>query len=122
MFANQNPNFDITSFDHIAAGFLTIFVAITLEGWVDVMYMVQDGYSYTAATVYFHLLVIVGSLFAVNLALAVISDCFDQTLVGGCDDDEDDLEDEARMEAQLEAEIEAGLLNDRCERAQSTLA
>lgn len=104
MFSNTNPNYDITSFDHIAAGFLTIFVAITLEGWVDVMYMVQDGYSYVAATIYFHLLVIVGSLFAVNLALAVISDCFDQTLVN-----DDELSEEA-VENMIEKDLQEGYL------------
>jgi len=106
MFADANPNFDTTSFDNIAVGFLTIFVAITLEGWVDVMYQVQDGYSYAGATLYFHVLVIVGSLFAVNLALAVISDCFDQTLVS--DDDAELTEEE--METRIEEEVAEGLL------------
>merc|ERR1711871_349243 len=110
MFSNTAPNFSITSFDHIAVGFLTIFVAITLEGWVDVIYQVQDGYSYPAATLYFHLLVIVGSLFAVNLALAVISDCFDQTLVS--DEDDEELEDDEALEARIEAEIAAGHIGD----------
>jgi hypothetical protein len=99
MFSLSAPNFSLTSFDHIGVGFLTIFVAITLEGWVDVMYMIQDGYSYIGATIYFHLLVIVGSLFAVNLALAVISDCFDQTLVN--DEEEEELTEE-EMEERLE--------------------
>ena len=109
MFSNTAPSFSITSFDHIGVGFLTIFVAITLEGWVDVMYMVQDGYSYVGGTVYFHLLVIVGSLFAVNLALAVISDCFDQTVDSdGAAIEEFDLEDldDEALQARIEEEIE----------------
>jgi len=109
MFSNSSPNFSITSFDHIGAGFLTIFVAITLEGWVDVMYQVQDGYSYLGGTVYFHSLIIVGSLFAVNLALAVISDCFDQTVDTDGEAieefDIDDLDDEA-LQKRIEEEID----------------
>lgn len=105
MHSGGSPNFSITSFDYIAAGFLTIFVAITLEGWVDVMYLIQDGYSFWVSTIYFHLLVIVGSLFAVNLALAVISDCFDQTLVP----DEEELDDEEIAE-QFEQEAEDGVV------------
>lgn len=33
------PNDDITHFDHIGVAFLTIFQCITMEGWVDVMYV-----------------------------------------------------------------------------------
>jgi hypothetical protein len=41
----RNPNFGSTSFDNILWAWLTIFQCISLEGWVDVMYMLQDGTS-----------------------------------------------------------------------------
>merc|ERR1719353_1006201 len=50
---------------------------ITLEGWVDVMYLIQDGYSWWGSTIVFHLLILFGSLFVLNLALAVISDAYE---------------------------------------------
>jgi len=72
----SNPNYGHTNFDNILSGLLTIFVAVTLEGWVDVMYMLQDTSGFWTSTIYFHLLIILGSLFTLNLALAVISDSY----------------------------------------------
>ena len=42
---NENPAYGLLSFDNFGFAVLTIFVCTTLEGWTDVMYMVQDGYS-----------------------------------------------------------------------------
>lgn len=66
-----NPNYGFTHFDNILSAWLAIFQCISLEGWVDIMYQLQDavsGYSW----VYFVVLIIFGSFFAVNLALAVL--------------------------------------------------
>ena len=38
----ENPNMGVTSFDNVLVSFLTIFQAITLEGWVDIMYVVFE--------------------------------------------------------------------------------
>lgn len=46
-----------------------------MEGWVDVMYMVQDGYSFWV-WVYFITLIIVGGLITMNLFLVVIATQF----------------------------------------------
>ena len=108
MFSENGPAYSIQHFNHIAGGFLAIFVSITLEGWCDLMYNVQDGYNYIVATLYFHLLVIVGSLFAINLALAVISDCFDQTVdKDGNTIEELDVEDltEKELQERIEQEV-----------------
>lgn len=77
MYHTAAPSYSLVSFDNILIGFLTLFVNITLEGWVDVMYLIQDGYSYWASTIFFHVLILVGSLFVLNLALAVISDAYE---------------------------------------------
>ena len=37
----ENPNYGYVSFDDFAIAVLTIFTMITLEGWTDVMYVVQ---------------------------------------------------------------------------------
>ena len=77
LYSPEAPNYSLTSFDHIATGFLTIFAAVTKEGWTDVMYILQDSFGYWSATLFFHVVVIFGSLFALNLALAVLADSFD---------------------------------------------
>lgn len=69
-----NPNMGMTNYDDIGHALLNIFVAITLEGWTDQMYWLQDSYGMFASVAFFLCLIIFGSLFALNLALAVISD------------------------------------------------
>eukprot|EP00803_Ostreobium_quekettii_P004183 evm.model.scf_87.8 EVM.evm.TU.scf_87.8 scf_87:120717-129538(-) len=66
-----NPHYGITSFDSIFWAWLTIFQCISMEGWVDIMYMVQDAVS-PWVWIYFVVLIVFGSFFAVNLALAVL--------------------------------------------------
>jgi len=73
-----NPVYGAIHFDHIAAAWVVIFQCITLEGWVDIMYMVQGAYSFWA-WIYFVGLIVIGAFFAVNLALVVISAQFGAT-------------------------------------------
>jgi len=67
----ENPNFRISSFDNILLAWLTIFQCISLEGWTDIMYMVHDGVN-PFIWIYFVIMIVFGSFFAVNLALAVL--------------------------------------------------
>ena len=71
------PNDGITSFNNIGVAFLTIFVAMTLEGWVDVMYMLQDSTSTVSSTVFFLLLVLIGSFFVLQLTMAIVSNQYE---------------------------------------------
>ena len=49
--------------------YLTIFTSITFEGWVDVMYMLEDTFGHWYLTdVYFVLLIVFGGQFLLNLA------------------------------------------------------
>ena len=76
---NPNPAYDILGFDSFGSAMLTVFVCTTLEGWTDVMYMIQDGYS-SYAWVYFVLLIITGSIIIINLFLAVISGGYEDSV------------------------------------------
>ena len=69
--AYEAPNHDITSFDNILGAWLAIFQCISLEGWVDIMYWTQDAVSEWSSW-YFVVMIIIGSFFAINLALAVL--------------------------------------------------
>ena len=44
----DQPNFQdgAISFDNIFMAFIAVFQVITLEDWSDLMYALQDGYSY----------------------------------------------------------------------------
>ena len=70
----RNPN-GMNSFDNIITALITIFQAMTLEGWTDTMYMLQDAW-HPAVFLYFVLLVSVGSFYLINLFLAVIFESF----------------------------------------------
>ena len=78
--ADKNPNYGQTHFEMIGVAMLWIFADITLEGWVDNMYMINDAFAYNSeiaifcVNVYFTLLVLLGGFFMLNLALAVVWD------------------------------------------------
>ena len=63
------------SFDNIVMSFLSVFQIITLEDWSVLMYTVQDGYSFWVWP-FFVVLILLGSWFAINLALVVIATQF----------------------------------------------
>ncbi|KAI1888483.1 hypothetical protein AGOR_G00185610 [Albula goreensis] len=69
----DGPNDGITNFDNFAFAMLTVFQCITMEGWTDVLYWMQDAMGYELPWVYFVSLVIFGSFFVLNLVLGVLS-------------------------------------------------
>lgn len=72
-----NPNSGVTSFDNILVAWVTIIQVISLEGWVDIMYAIEDVDG-PWNNLYFILLVMIGSFFVINLVTAVIFLRFDQ--------------------------------------------
>uniref|UniRef100_A0A8C5SZQ3 Voltage-dependent L-type calcium channel subunit alpha n=1 Tax=Laticauda laticaudata TaxID=8630 RepID=A0A8C5SZQ3_LATLA len=69
----DGPNGGITSFDNFFFAMLTVFQCITMEGWTDVLYWMQDAVGHELPWVYFVSLVIFGSFFVLNLVLGVLS-------------------------------------------------
>lgn len=86
----EGPNFGITNFDNFGLAMLTVFQCITLEGWTDVLYAIQDSmgnswqwskkfrdhsfhYLFLFILVYFVSMVILGAFFVMNLILGVLS-------------------------------------------------
>ncbi|CAH3037176.1 unnamed protein product [Porites lobata] len=64
--------------DNIGIAWIAIFQVITLEGWSDIMYFVQDSHSFWN-WIYFVVLIVMGSFFLVNLCLVVITMQFQET-------------------------------------------
>ncbi|MGH0140174.1 UNVERIFIED_CONTAM: hypothetical protein FKN15_070501 [Acipenser sinensis] len=62
------PNGGITNFDNFFFAMLTVFQCITMEGWTDVLYWMNDAMGYELPWVYFVSLVVFGSFFVLNLA------------------------------------------------------
>merc|ERR1719412_2132259 len=69
----EGPNFGITNFDHFVLSMLTVFQCVTLEGWTDVLYWVQDSMGNTWQVLYFVSMVVLGAFFVMNLILGVLS-------------------------------------------------
>ncbi|MFH4976850.1 hypothetical protein AB6A40_003559 [Gnathostoma spinigerum] len=67
------PNDGITNFDNFGLAMLTVFQCVSLEGWTDVMYSVNDAVGQEWPWIYFVTLVILGSFFVLNLVLGVLS-------------------------------------------------
>jgi hypothetical protein len=71
IFLDTNNNYQ---FDNLPIAFLTIFQCVTEEGWVDIMYQIQDGFNGLAGSIVFILLLVFGSFLLLNLTLAVLED------------------------------------------------
>ncbi|KAF4093538.1 hypothetical protein AMELA_G00003120 [Ameiurus melas] len=69
----HGPNGGITNFDNFLFAMLTVFQCITMEGWTDVLYWMNDAMGIELPWVYFVSLVIFGSFFVLNLVLGVLS-------------------------------------------------
>lgn len=75
---NLNPFQGTISFDNVGMAWTAIFLVISLEGWSDIMYLLQDSHSFWVWT-YFVLLIVIGSFFMINLCLVVIATQFSAT-------------------------------------------
>lgn len=75
-----NPGMGQLHFDDIGAAMVVIFQIMTLEGWNDIMYDVQDVTGYWSF-LYFVVLVFVGPIFGIQLFLVVISNKYTETKV-----------------------------------------
>ncbi|XP_045478266.1 voltage-dependent T-type calcium channel subunit alpha-1G isoform X2 [Harmonia axyridis] len=78
MVTGTNPFKGTISFDNIGLAWVSIFLVISLEGWTEIMYYVQDGHSFWD-WIYFVLLIVIGSFFMINLCLVVIATQFSET-------------------------------------------
>ena len=93
-------NYGYTTFDHLPVAFLTIFQCVTEEGWVDIMYQIQDGFNGLAGAIVFILLLVFGSFLLLNLTLAVLEDALSA---------QKGIEEEKQEEAEKELELSQDL-------------
>ncbi|XP_068930637.1 voltage-dependent L-type calcium channel subunit alpha-1S isoform X1 [Petaurus breviceps papuanus] len=67
------PNNGITHFDNFGFAMLTVYQCMTMEGWTDVLYWVNDAIGNEWPWIYFVSLILLGSFFILNLVLGVLS-------------------------------------------------
>lgn len=73
-----NPETDFVHFDNILSALLFIFQVMTLEGWTELMYYVEDSVNWLFAFVYFMSIVVFTNFFMLNVALAVVDEVSDE--------------------------------------------
>ena len=79
-----NPDSGAINFDDTIAGFITIFVMVTLEGWTNVFTYVSKTFkdkiyiNPIIVFLYFHAFVILGAFYLINLFLAVTNSEFEK--------------------------------------------
>ena len=102
-----NPNYGITSFDSLPWAMVSLFQAISLEGWVDMMYQLMDGNS-SWVWIYFIILVLFGAIIVINLFLAVLCDNFEMADKDGGEKVKEESGEEATQNAIAELNHESG--------------
>ncbi len=65
-------NYGYTNFDNFMNSVFSVFQVMTLQGWVSIMYMIQNGYNYFSAALYFICVVLVMNYFILNFTIAIM--------------------------------------------------
>ena len=69
-----------STFDNFIKAFLTIYNCMTLNGWSKIMYMVQNGYSYSGSSIFFVSLVIILNYLVLNFTIAILMDNIEKNM------------------------------------------
>ena len=73
-------NHGYSTFDNFIKAFLTIYNCMTLNGWSKIMYMVQNGYSYSGSSIFFVSLVIILNYLVLNFTIAILMDNIEKNM------------------------------------------
>lgn len=68
----EELNYGYSNFDNFFSAFLTIYNCMSLQGWSKIMYMVQNGYSFSASSIYFITLVVILNFLVLNFTIAIL--------------------------------------------------
>ena len=71
--------FEVNSWDNFHMALLNIFWVISLEQWVNSMYMLQDAY-HPQVWIFFYVVTALVAFFALNLCLAVIEEALEEAV------------------------------------------
>lgn len=73
VYYGTNPSNGAVSYDNCLWAFVTIFQAVSLEGWVDQMYMLERVVEPSLTIAYYISVVVFGAMFIVNLFLVSLA-------------------------------------------------
>ncbi|KAL4431577.1 hypothetical protein ABPG74_017282 [Tetrahymena malaccensis] len=67
----RSPFYDTIQFDTFGWSVINVYVIVSLEGWTQIMNLMQSGFSYFSIF-YFFIVVYIGAFFLMNLTMAII--------------------------------------------------
>jgi hypothetical protein len=107
-------NWRFTHFDHLPGAVLVIFQCTTLEGWTDIMYMLEDSFSVWFSPLYFCIMIFMTNFFLLNVALAVIWEAFSEFSAQHEDEEKKEKKENGEEETEVieEDEEPVGLVDD----------
>ncbi|KAJ8603746.1 hypothetical protein CTAYLR_000277 [Chrysophaeum taylorii] len=73
---NQRLRWGFMNYDNLLRAVITNFVIISLEGWKDILAMIQDASGETLGGIYVYLLIIFGALAGINIFIAVLEEAY----------------------------------------------
>jgi uncharacterized membrane protein len=115
----NNPRYGYLNFDNVLSGFLVIFQVITFEGWTEVLEITFFVWG-RGSIIYFFFLIMIGSYFIPNLALAVINDKFNEAQKQQAEADESEAVQAAKL-LRMEKTASMKLRGPDADRSQPTV-
>lgn len=68
----ENPHAGVTGFDNILQASVTVFQVLTIEGWTEILYALQDGVNPWLPSIFLLLLLVLGVYFTLPTFVAVL--------------------------------------------------
>lgn len=99
-----NPDYGIINFDTVFDSLLMVFQVVTLEGWSNIMLVLQKTFS-PYVVFYFIFLIFIGAFFLLNLTLAVIKTEFTSSALNAKSGKSKEVSDESWNNKNLAAKI-----------------
>eukprot|EP00794_Sanderia_malayensis_P011435 gene11437-12631_t len=75
----HGPNHGLSSFDNIGYSYFSVFQIITLEDWTLIYYQLNDAMDSKWHSIYFVLLILLGSYFSLDLLVGVLTNQYMKT-------------------------------------------
>ncbi len=73
-----NFGYSLCNFDNLGSATLLVFQSMTGAGYSDLMYMNQDAFGRVGGSIYFSLILVVGTFFILQLVLAIMHSAMEQ--------------------------------------------
>jgi hypothetical protein len=96
-------NYGLTTFENFVDSAQVILQVSTLEGWTEIMYLVQNSYSYVFGAIYFIIMIIILNYFVLNFTIGLMMNNF-QKIFTEMSSEESKLKEQQYVKLEIEVE------------------